>query len=73
MLQATIDEAVATLLALKEEYKKVTGKDFPVPSRRAPSAKKEKQPPAPKKEKIKEKTPEVSKEKIPVDRNIPVN
>lgn len=58
LFQSTIDQAVVQLLALKEEYKKLTGKDFPAP-KRAPSAKKEKQPPAPKKEKAKEKTPEV--------------
>lgn len=57
-----MDEAVAQLLALKEEYKKATGKDFPAPKgARAPSAKKEKQPQPPKKEKLKEKTPEVNK------------
>lgn len=58
LCQVSVDEAVAKLLALKEEYKKVTGKDFPT-QKRAPSAKKEKQAAAPKKEKVKEKTPEV--------------
>lgn len=60
ILQVTVDKAVAELLALKEEYKKLTGKEFPAPSRRAPSAKKEKPPQAPKKEKSTEKTHEVS-------------
>ncbi|XP_046685858.1 LOW QUALITY PROTEIN: bifunctional glutamate/proline--tRNA ligase-like, partial [Homalodisca vitripennis] len=58
--KAAVDEAVALLLTLKEEYKKVTGTEFPT-AKRAATTKKEKQPPAekPKKEKAKEKTPEV--------------
>ena len=48
-LQAEIDAAVKTLLALKADYKKATGKDYKpgaAPASSAPAVKKENAPPA---------------------------